>query len=176
MAEPVAVRVRGCECPGTPHSDGDVVFVRPTLSLAGGLEAENDQSAALVETFAAAGTPPPGGFSKDQQSQMAIEMTERLRRKWLVTYVRNGAVGWNLVDEAGPIPFDLEAVLDDYGLGQAVAEKCDELYGETVARPLLARLATPSRPGRMVRSTSPRTSTSPRRERSSPASTVGSRR
>lgn len=172
MAEPVVVRVRGCTCPGTPH-DADVVLMAPTLSLLGGLEAEHDNSVALAETFAAAG---PGPYTDEQQSQMALDMTERLRRRWLVTYVRYGAIGWNFEDEQGPIPFDVEAILADYGIAQAVAEKGDELYGETVARPLLARLATPSRRGPTVRSISPRTSTRKRRARSSPVTSAASRR
>ena len=108
---------------------------------------------------------------------MAADMTERLRRRWLITYVRHGAVGWNFEDTAGPIPFDVEAVLDDYSVAQPVAEKGDELYGDTVTRPLLARLATPSRRGPKADSTSvTKRPTPPRRRRSSPASSAAMRR
>ncbi len=169
----VPVRVRGCECPGAPHPDGDVVFMLPTLSLEGGLAAEHDNSLALGETLAAAGNPP---FSEAQQQLMARDMTERLRRKWLVTYVRYGAVAWNFEDEQGPVPFDVEAIVADYGMGQPVAEMGDKLYGETVTRPLLSRQETRSPRGRTDLSTSRKTSTRTPRRRSSPASMAASGR
>lgn len=177
MSDPVGVRVRDCECPGTPHAEeGDVVYLRPTLGLAGGLAAENDNSLAIAETLATIGRPPKGGWSPAQQAQMVPLLTEGLRSRWLVTYVRHGAMGWNLTDEDGPVPFDVQVILDDYNLAQPVAEKCDELYGETVARPLLARLSARSPSGRMGQSISRRTSTTRRRKPSSPATTAGSRR
>lgn len=149
----VPVRFRGCECPGTPHSEeGDVAYLTPKLSLAGGLVASADISAAL------------GSGSM-------------LKELWLVTFVRYGVAGWNLVDEDGdPVPFDVEVLLDDYDLAMPVAEKADELYGDTVARPFLSRIKEISRRGRTNGSTSP-TPKSPRkrRERSSPATTAGSR-
>ena len=35
--DPVAVGVGACQCPGTPHPDGDVVYLRPQLGLAAGI-------------------------------------------------------------------------------------------------------------------------------------------
>lgn len=181
MAEPVAVRVRDCACPDHLHPDGDFVFMRPTLSLDGGLAAEHDSSTALAEAIAegiavAGGALPKDGWSQDQQDAMARDMTERLRRKWLVTYVRHGAFGWNFVDETGPVPFSVEVILADYTIAQPVAEKGDELYGDTVARPLLARQATRSQRGPKVVSMSRRTPTPRQPRRSSPATSAGSRR
>lgn len=149
----VPVRFRGCECPGTPHPDGDVVYLAPKLSLAGGLAASADISAAL-----GSGT--------------------MLAQLWQVTFVRYGAIDWNLVDEDGdPVPFDVNVLLDDYDLAVPVAEKADELYGDTVARPFLSRLKEISRRGRTARSTSPTaTSTTKPRRRSSPATTAASKR
>lgn len=153
MTEPVGVRVRDCECPGAPHTDGDMVYLAPKLSLAGGLAASADISTALGN-----GT-------------MLAEL-------WLVTFVKHGAIGWNLVDEDGdPVPFDVNVLLDDYDLAMPVAEKADELYGDTVARPFLTRLKAISRRGQTEPSTSPTPpSTSKQRVRSSRATTAGSKR
>lgn len=181
MTEPVAVRVRDCECPGAPHPDGDVVFMRPTISLDGGLAAEHDTTTALAEAIAhgvaLVGGVPPKEWSPEQEAAMAADMSERLRRKWLATYVRYGAIGWNFLDEAGPIAFDVEAILSDYTLAQPVAEMGDELYGESINRPLLARQATLSQPGRKVVSISRQKGSTQRRRRpSSPGTSAGSRR
>jgi hypothetical protein len=153
MSEPVEVRVRGCECPGSPHPDGDVVYLAPKLSLAGGLAASADISAALGN-----GT--------------------MLAQLWQVTFVRYGAIGWNWLDEDGdPVPFDVNVLLDDYDLASPVAEKADELYGDTVARPFLTRLKAISQRGRTDSSTSPTSpSTTKRRARSSRATTAASKR
>jgi hypothetical protein len=153
MSEPVEVRVRGCECPGSPHPDGDVVYLAPKLSLAGGLAASADISAALGN-----GT--------------------MLAQLWQVTFVRYGAIGWNWLDEDGdPVPFDVNVLLDDYDLASPVAEKADELYGDTVARPFLTRLKAISQRGRTASSTSPTSpSTTKRRARSSRATTAASKR
>ncbi len=178
MAEPVFVRVRDCECPGTPHAvEGDGVSVAPTASLRLGLAAESDSGAALAETIAAAGPPPPGGWNSTNSEPLAIDMTERLRRRYLETYVRLGTVGWNFEDADGPIPFDVEVVLADYAIAQPVAEKCDELYGETVNRPLVERLKRLSPTGPTPDTTSARpTPIQSRRKRSSPATSAASKR
>jgi hypothetical protein len=111
MPEPIPVRVRDCACPDTPHPDGDVVYLRPTLSLAGGIAAQQDLVASDGNT-------------------------EELIRRWFSTYVRYGAVGWNFLDEAGPVPFTVETLLDDFTLGSPVAEMADTLYSEAVLAPL----------------------------------------
>ena len=149
MPEPVVVRVRDCACPGTPHADeGDVVYLRPKLSLAGGIAAQQD----LVASRGPDGT---------------ADVAE-LTRRWLVTYVRYGAIGWNFTGEAGePVPFDVNVLLDDFSLADSVADKADDLYAEAVLRPLgLSRPKTsPTGPTdastsrtRRSRSTSPRSS------------------
>lgn len=153
MSEPVEVRVRDCECPGTPHPDGDVVYLAPKLSLAGGLAASADISTALGN-----GT-------------MLAEL-------WLVTFVKHGAIGWNFLDEDGdPVPFDANVLLDDYELAMPIAEKADDLYGDTVARPFLTRLKAISQRGRTEASTSPpSTSTTKPRRRSSRGTTAATKR
>lgn len=153
MTEPVAVRVRDCACPGTPHGEeGDVVYLRPTLSLEGGLAAQAD-------IISAAG--------------VGAELTAR----WRVSFVRHGATGWNLVDEDGdPVPFDVNVLLDDYALSHEVAERCDDLYGDAVMRPLLARLKTLSKAGPTKPSTSQANGSTPKqRGRLSPVPTAGTK-
>lgn len=149
MSSPVRVRVRDCACPGSPHGEeGDVVFLAPTLSLEGGLEGQADIRAAVGNGTA-------------------------LAKRWRVTFVRYGAIGWNLVDEEGePVPFDVDAILADFALAYPVSEAADDLYGESVVRPLLARRKTTSPPGPTVVSTSatPRPIRSPRRSSSAGSS------
>ena len=106
MPEPVPVRVRDCACPGTPHADGDVVYLRPTLSLEGGLRAQQ-------------GIAEAGGD------------TAELTRRWIMTFVRYGACGANFIE-----PWDVEAVLADFSIGAPVADRADELYSEAFLRPL----------------------------------------
>lgn len=151
MTEPIAVRVRDCECPGQPHTDtGDIVYLAPKLSLAGGLAADFDiRKAAGDGTF--------------------------LAQLWQVTFVKYGAVGWNFVDADGPLDFDVDALLEDYTLAQPVAEAADDLYGEAVMRPLVARLKAISPRGRTNGSTSAtRPSTSKPHARSSRSTSAAS--
>lgn len=127
----VPVRVRDCACPGTPHADeGDLVYLRPTLSLAGGIAAQQDLVASNGEA-------------------------NELVRRWLVTYVRYGAKSWNLLDEAGqPVPFDVDVLLDDFTLAEPVAEQANDLYSEAVLRPLAMSRSRTSRTGPTAASTS----------------------
>ncbi len=137
MTEPIEVRVRDCACPNEPHPDGDVVYLSSTLSLQGGLAAQAD-----IIKSAGNGT--------------------ELAAAWRVSFVRHGATGWNLLDEDGdPVPFDVDALLSDYGLAYLVAEKADEVYGDAVMRPLLARLKTTSPSGRTKQPTSPTSGSTP---------------
>lgn len=176
MSEPV--RVRDCACPGKPHEEeGDVVYVAQTLGLAGGLAAEHDSNAAVAEALAAAGVAPPEGWPKPDIARIAADAGERLRIRWMVTFVRHGAVGWNLVNERGPRPFDVEVLLADYNLALPVAERCDELFGETVSRPLVQRLRSTLPSGSTDESTSPTNGSTRRpRKRSSRATTAASKR
>jgi hypothetical protein len=154
MIEPVPVRVRDCACPGTPHGEeGDIVLLAPKPSLACGLAAQGDMIQAGTDG-------------------------KLLYQLWRVTYLRHGVVGWNLVDDRGkPVPLDIEELLSDYELAGPAAEKADELYGEVVLRPLLARLQAISPDGPTDDSTSPRLQSIPsRRSPSSPATSAGSRR
>lgn len=127
-------KFRDCTCPGTPHEEGDIIFLRPTVSLAGGLALERD-------FVAAAGT--------DLES-IQTDLTAR----WLVTCIRYGAMGWNVIDDAGPVAFDVEAVIADYTIARPVADVAAELYTDTVLLPLARRLSGISPSGSTTDSTS----------------------
>lgn len=132
-AEPVAVSLGACYCPGTPHADGDVVYLAPQLSMAGGMAAQ----AAIAEGI----TDP-------------MVMQERLATIW----TRYGIVGWNLLDEDGrAVDIDAGSIAAclPYGKGgRLVADKADDLYAEDILAPLVQRLASTSASGPTSGSTS----------------------
>jgi hypothetical protein len=116
----IPVSIGPCECPGTPHGDGDVVYLSPALSASGGMAAQGAISDAGTDT---------------------VRLQELL---WRI-YRDHCVVGWNLLDAEGePVPLTSEN--KDQALpfgkgGQAVADRADELYSEDVLRPFLARIA-----------------------------------
>ncbi len=149
---PVTVPIGPCGCPGTPHEQ-DEVYLRPTISLDGGMAAQ----AAIMRHGADA---------------------EALAKAWTPLFLRDGVTGWNLVDADGnPEPLDLDGLLTDFDAVRPVADKAAELYADSVLRPLLAASKQTSPDGRGARSTSaPRTSTRSRRKPSSPLALVASTR
>ncbi len=152
MEDLVAVRVR--ECPDGSHPDGDTVWILLKLILEGGIAARQDVDAARTSSE---------GFDVF------------LIRRWMVTFCRFGAVSWNLHDTDGEEwPFDVERLLQDHDLAYPVADKADDLYRESVMRPLLETVRQTSPRGRAADSTSRRTtSTGSRRRSSSPAPSDG---
>lgn len=163
----VFVRVRDCTCPGTPHKDeGDGVYLRPTIGLDGGLDAE----AALLESNDL--FPLPEGSSKVVIDSIGTKRALYVRPRWFRTFIVHGAVDWNLWDADGPTPFDLDAVLADYAMARPVAEKANDLYQEAVLAPLVQAPPKSSSNGRTARATS-RTAGSTRM-RSGPSSPDGS--
>jgi hypothetical protein len=154
---PVPVSIGPCDCPGTPHGDGDFVYLAPVLSAPGGMAAQ----AAINE-----------GISD------SIRLQELL---WRV-YRDHGIVSWNLLDEGGePVPVtpeNVEAALPYGKGGRVVADAADGLYSEDMLVPfldLMRQLGALSKDG----STSPKpatsatpTSTSTRRKRSSTPATA----
>lgn len=130
-----------CRCPGTPHPEGDIIELRPTLGLEAGLEAET-----LMLRAVRTAVPGPYGPVLD---------TEWLVDQWLPVFVRAGAYAWNRVDENGePVPFDIEAIMGDYRVARAVGDAAADLYSEEVIDPLLQRLGLNSQPGPTEPSTS----------------------
>lgn len=148
MAEPVPVRARDCACPGSPHPDGDIVYIRPTLSLDGGLAADE----ALREIAAEIPTPP--NASEEQKALIGLQRLERVQSRWLRVFLTHGAVGWNLAE-----PFSTEALLEDYGLARPAASSA-------VLAPFTKPSAPTSPPGLTADSTSPTqpSSRSPRKQ------------
>lgn len=155
MAEPVPVRARDCACPGSPHPDGDIVYIRPTLSLDGGLAADE----ALREIAAEIPTPP--NASEEQKALIGLQRLERVQSRWLRVFLTHGAVGWNL-DE----PFSTEALLEDYGLARPVADEAADRYSMAVLAPFTKPSAPTLPPGLTADSTSPTqpSSRSPRKQ------------
>ena len=144
-----------CPCPGTPHADGDTVYLLPKMGLQGGITAEHQ-----ILSF--------GG----DQSALVGALTE--------TFVRFGVVAWTFVDANGkPVPCTdekrQELLLTDYTLARDIGDKADELYSAAVIDPLACRLSNGSgRPSR-DRSTSPkRRSASKRPKPLQPSSTTTS--
>lgn len=148
---PVPVPLGSCYCPGSPHAEGDVVYLHPELSMAGGLAAQ-----AIAQAT----------------GNDIVAIQERLADLW----IRHGVADWNLVDGDGdPLPLTPDSIASalPYGKGgRLVAERADELYAEDILGPLVERLEAISRPGRSEPSTSPtQTSTRRRRKPSSTATT-----
>lgn len=145
--EPIEVRIRDCACPNTPH-DGDIVYLAPALSMAGGMAAKAVAMEAITEG----------------RSQVWVQ--EQLADLW----IRHGVIDWNLVDEDGdPIrltPTTIAAALPYGKGGRLVAERADALYAEDIVGPLVQEFRSISRRGPTAGSTSrtrtPRTK-SPRR-------------
>lgn len=163
MTDTIPVRVR--ECPDGSHPDGDVVYLRPTLGLTGGIVAQQD--------FVACRRPGP----KDKHGNDTWEIDgAALTPRWMETFVRYGATGWNLHDAAGPWPWDIERLLGDFDLAFPVADRADDEYREAVLRPLgLARPAT-SPPGPTAGSTSRTPTPIPSRRKSSSGARSAGRR
>lgn len=132
------IRVRDCACEGTPHEDvGDIVFVSPTLSYAGGLAAE----AALHATAEAY---PVSERAPDSEKQrVGLLRLAKVQPEWLSIFVEHGAVGANFLE-----PFSTDAILADYSIARIVADAVTDLgYGNAVLAPFLTPPARHSPPG-----------------------------
>lgn len=140
------VRFRDCTCPGTPHPEGDGVFLRPFLGFLAGAE--------VMRIF-----------------KSSLGNLEALNEGIGPVFLREGPIGWNLVDADGPIELDTEALLAlPYEQGIIIVEAADELYSHRVLDPLVRGLAKSSATGPTNgTSATPRTS-KPRRKPSSPSS------
>lgn len=137
----LAVKVKDCAVEG--HEAGHSVFLAPTLSLDGGIAAEQD----FLEA------------NKSGDDKLLV-------RLWLKTFVTHGAVGWDLHDEEGnDLPFSVEAVLADWTIARPVADRASELYSDSVVAPLTNEPARRSPTGRTERSTSSRSSRTRSRSR-----------
>lgn len=119
----------GCPCEGTPHPDGDTVYLRARLGLAAGTAVQS----LVIEAKQTAGV-----AGADLLGSLAE------------AYLLHGVVSWTFVNPLGePIPVTPDTIrsqlLDDFERGEAVASRADDLYLGPVVLPLL-REASPSSP------------------------------
>lgn len=126
-----------CPCPGTPHADGDTVYLFPKLGLQGGVLAERQ-----IRDMAGERTP----------NEILAVLTE--------TFVLHGIADWTLVDaDAKPVEVTEQAkraiVLSDWGFARMIADKADSLYTAAVLDPLLTRSSNGSRQPSTAASTRP---------------------
>ncbi len=126
----VAVEVGECLCPGTPHPNGDTVWLRAELDLDGGL-----------------------GINQAIADSGESTIQEALGR----AYLMGGIVDWTFVDETGQkVPVNRQ-IIKKLRWGEAVfrlADRASEMYGVTALAPLVARIPTSSPNGRTAVSTS----------------------
>jgi hypothetical protein len=180
MAEPVPVKVRDCTCPGSPHSDGDVVYLPPTIGLDAGLEAEQ----AMFDLDTTHPVRPDLAEQAKAGDARAVAELEAiggrrlvaLRPKWFPLFVRQ-AFGWNVVDQDGErVPFDIDTILADYTAARAVADAAADLYQGPLFAPFMTPPPKPSPNGRTASGTHPPTEPTPLRSRSSSAANGRGRR
>lgn len=121
------------------HHPEHTITLAPTISMAGGIEAEK----AMLEVAQA-----------DHADNVA--RIRALTYAWAPIFARHAAIDWDLCDESGdPLPFDVEAILADYSLARLVADKAGDLgYGTAVMAPFESKPAKPSRPSRIRATTS----------------------
>lgn len=141
--ETVPVRFRDCSCPGSPHPDGDIAELRPFMDYAGGAE-----MLAAVTIINDDGT---------SVFRPTVEWPQHIGP----VYIRRGVVGWNVVDDDGPVP--VHPAVDELRWEDAyeLADRADDLYGGQVLAPLVKRVFALTKAGRTNGSTQrPRKSSS----------------
>ena len=172
-----SVNLGACICPGTPHADGDVVYLRDKMGYTGGAVLQGEMNEYLS-------TP------REERGSW-VKLNARLK----ALYLEEGIEDWNLVDEEGKdLPVNVGTIrarfLDDFAKSDqviAIADKADVLYYEAVLAPLVNRLLESSQPTPTNGSTSqtpntdqkasksPSTARLPKpRKRSKPSSTTTS--
>jgi hypothetical protein len=155
VAVPVA-----CPCEGTPHQDGDTVYLHPKLGLAAGIAVQK----LIIEA------------NQTEERLSAAELTGVLAEGYLL----HGVAAWTLVDDQGKsLPVDKDTIrkklLDDFTVGAPVADAADDLYMEAVLLPLVKKVSDSSRSSRTNGSTSaPKAATRKRQKPSKQSSTTTS--
>ncbi len=155
---PIEVNIGECACPGHPHEDGDIVWMRAKPNMDMGLAAQ-------------VGLRQSGNYRGDTEGAL------------LAVLVRYGVAAWNCRDAEGPIRVTTDAVVERLGWGDGaikVAAKARELYWDTVLAPLVPAKSEQPQPTPAALSTSPsqgsgqRTQSSP--QPSSHSEPVGGKR
>ena len=164
MSEPIAVPVRegACPCPGTPHT-GEIVYLRPNVSVALGTAATNVSQAAVtgyLETHP--DTRARLADATDREAKLR-ELTKGIvpdaSAGLAEVYLEYGIVSWTFTDAQGkPRQITPEAIAEllpwDEG-GMEVGERADTLYSDRIFAPLARRSARSSPPGPTEPPTSP---------------------
>lgn len=155
MIESVPVTT-ACPCPGTPHANGDTVYLRARLGLAAGIAVQR----LIIES--------------NQPRPDVAEITGLLAEAYLL----HGVESWTFTDEQGEAvavnPVTIRSILlADFSLASPVADAADDLYMAPVILPLVNRAQTSSPSTPTNGSTSRRRSgTSKRPKPSKPSSTT----
>lgn len=135
------VPVGACRCPGTPHPDGDVVYLDPVLSTPAGMAAQTS----LLQT--------EGGWA-DRHAAMIMALMRHSVREWTF-----------LDEKRKPLPVSPAAVerqLTWLNGGKEVAGAAASLYADIVLGPFIEAFSssrgsrskkTRSRPGPSAGST-----------------------
>lgn len=148
-AAPIPVKFGECPCPGTPHADGDTIFLRSELDLQGGF------------TFTSA-------FSTNAQDEGGMPIEQALGMAYLVA----GITDWTFLDADGArIPAsrtNISKLKWTPAVGE-IAQVAGQRYGVAALLPLVAIAQRSSLPGptRRARSTSATKPSSVKRRRRS---------
>lgn len=124
----VEVRVGACRCPGTPHTDGDIVYLYPELSMAGGIAAQ------VALAF--------GETAIEKTSGVAQALVDHAVADWTFVDAKGAKVAINAATIRGALPWKRG--------GREVVEKATELFSDVVAVPLVPKSRkgkTPTRTG-----------------------------
>lgn len=154
MSEPVPVPIP-CPCPGTPHEDGDTVYLRAKLGLQAGVAIQR----LIVEA--------------NQERNDAAELTGVLAEAYLL----HGVESWTLLGADGrtvPVTSDTirSHLLSDFSVSAPVADAADDLYMGPVLLPLVKRAQASLRSSLTSGSTSAPQAGTPKRPRRSKRSST----
>lgn len=144
--ERIEVAIGPCACPGTPHADGDRVYLRPKLGMARAL--------AVIK-----------GSTFNDLAVAEMQLA--------VGYARYGIEDWNLTNGNGQkMELDgdhLEKFAEEDPRAILVALRGDDLYADEVLRPLvsLGAVSSPTTPTIAATSAMNGTSKSTRRQKPS---------
>jgi hypothetical protein len=129
--ERIPVEGLACRCPGSPHLDGDTVWLRKELT-------------------------PEGGFAVLRAIRDAEGNVDRLPETLGRAYAESGIVDWTFLDADGePVPCTPETRRQlAWAVVYPVAERGDGLYAADLLAPLAPLLSKSSRNGHSAPSTS----------------------
>jgi hypothetical protein len=164
MSDLIDVRIGECQCPETPHPNGDYVYLRPILDLRGGfrvkrrlMDLNRAAQVARIQALHEAGTSvkelalrfelPPDDIKNivlgRGEYQGPPPDTSEMEADLAESYLLEGIAEWNLMGPDGPLPVTADSIrsqlFTNYGRAEAAADKADDLYRPAVLDPLLRR-------------------------------------